>query len=1290
MAAAAAAAPTAPEKITNTDIANLPSSARKAAREQQREEAKEKDEYLEGLIAGNVKVDKETEGKSAKEINDAADKAMREAKSIPEYQGAKDAADNNSRGLGGLITGETSKDDESFFDKLLKWLPAAGTILATIAGGIASVVSLVAGIGAGIGAIASGAADKAMHGVEVLAHGFLKRFGFSTMKGATFEDIGKVFTNSRVAREMSEDAAEASAKSITKRAARKNKMAAKGLNRAARWADFFEAAGKAAKGDKAGLAKMAEDASERGFFGGLGMRARQGLGKITGTGIGKIGEGLSKLGSNIANSGFAATFKAASAGNTAKVDALKYINERLGGKSAAGMKAGENVGKVFKTVKDSFAKTLEKFFNLNIIKNTKFGKFGNKVANAILNGSFWTKVQEKFLTLGGKEAAARVSLKSLHVVPVLTLGFAIADFTIGLSKAKEYFGVFAGDVTEGMRFTAGVVNCLEGLIAAIPVPPVVPLLISVALSFFTGEIAQAVYNAIASDDAKEELQKNQNALQKATDEYNKTHENKLTAGEYAKNYNKDGTENNTTVWHKIKTFLFGDKNKENKTAANVTNKNSSMRYSTDGALVGKGTGISESSWGTGGKHAKELCGLECGSGIGINSAAREEKKEEIIKEVNSRLHEITGKKRKQTDGIKLSIVDSTEKEEAKKEKEERKEATRKKLNIKKPTIFKNDTSGKTTKKTSLKDKISSAFNKLTSFGSGPSLSNKADSITEEDTKNLNISIKDAMDWLYIKLTDKNSLAYSNKISSVVENISSDMFSKITENVIKILSKDTLKEVAKKATTAVIKSTLKNIAVYGTVGLLEGYFLLNDIITAYDNTYKYFKVHQNDVTMDMRVTACIVGVLQNVLGLLPIPIGPAITAVIEVKKDELIQTLYSIVTNPENMTALTKNQSVAKSDTDKYNKKNNTNWNVAKYTTNYDKKGNKREIVPNSKNNLGLGSGNIDTDTGIRGKLKTIKPNDWGAGNKITPISQHSAQYNHNNRLMADAGCGPTSAAMVASAYGVKLNPEQISNDSFAAGMRANDGGMNPKYFSQMADKYGSGFGMKQGPVDGQKIQTNLSAGRPVVMMGKGGPYGPTTHYMVAEGLTDNGKVKMIDPNNGSRKTVTGNNLIKNSTASVYSYGTGAGIKEPQHSKIDSAFRYHRNIMDSWGKGTNTNTTMLDNSADNTTTDSSADINIIQQTSFSLITRNGRKGIKYIVLHYTTQTSSKKGAARAVCSTWANKGTKGSADYVVDDAEIVQYNPDPSKHSTWHCGGGLQYSGKKPTSRAGQYHGKCTN
>ena len=133
-------------------------------------------------------------------------------------------------------------------------------------------------------------------------------------------------------------------------------------------------------------------------------------------------------------------------------------------------------------------------------------------------------------------------------------------------------------------------------------------------------------------------------------------------------------------------------------------------------------------------------------------------------------------------------------------------------------------------------------------------------------------------------------------------------------------------------------------------------------------------------------------------------------------------------------------------------------------------------------------------------------------------------------------------------------------------MRAEDGGMNPQYFSQMAGKYGSGFGMAQGPVDGSRITSNLAKGQPIVMMGKGGPYGPTTHYMVAEGLTGKGKVKMIDPNNGSRKTVSGDNLIKNSTASVYSWGRG----KAELTKINKAWRPNRKIIGSvWGAGNGT-------------------------------------------------------------------------------------------------------------------------
>lgn len=759
----------------NMTNAQISAEAARAAKEQERDQKNKELQELREEAAGYAEIDTKLEKSS--NPNQVLDDAAKNARSKNKFSGMMKAYFANVFAGGKPDEGgaKTTEDKESWWDKLLGFLPKVGGILAAIFGGITGLLSLVGGIGAAIGALASGAADKAMHGIEVLAQGFLKRFGFSTMKGATFGDVGKYFTNAKAAREASEEFAEQSSKSLTKRAARRNMASARGLNRAARFADFFESFGMALRGDKEGLARLAEDASEKGLIGGLGMRMRQGLGKAGGTGLGFLGEGISKLGTSVADSGFVKMVGATTKGEKMFANGLKYQAEAFGKYSKTGVKAGEVVGKAFNTVKEAFIKSLEKLFNIGIIKNTKFGKQGAKIVGAIKNMGLWGSIKSKFLSMGGKEAAAKISLKELHVVPVLTLGFAVADFTIGQAKAREYFGVFSGDVTDGMRFTAGIVNCLEGLIAAIPVPPVVPALVSVALSFFTGDICQVVYDAIADDDAKAELKQNQEVLQQAVDKYNKENNTSLTAGEYAKNYTEDGRKKSKMdKVNDVLTSVFGVKN------ADDIAKKANFSHA---ALGGKGRGLSDSS--------------------------------------------------------------------------------------------------------------------------------------------------------------------------------------------------------------------------------------------------------------------------------------------------------------------------------------------------------------------------------------------WGAGGKITAMSQHDPRFNKTSRVMADAGCGPTVGAMVASAYGVNVSPEQLSKDSFANGMRAADGGMNPQYFSQMAGKYGSGFGMAQGPVDGARISSNLAKGQPVVMMGKGGPYGPTTHYMVAEGLTGRGGVRMIDPNNGSRKTVSGNDLIKNSTASVYSWGRG----KAELAGINRAWKRNRSAIGTvWGSG----------------------------------------------------------------------------------------------------------------------------
>ena len=80
--------------------------------------------------------------------------------------------------------------------------------------------------------------------------------------------------------------------------------------------------------------------------------------------------------------------------------------------------------------------------------------------------------------------------------------------------------------------------------------------------------------------------------------------------------------------------------------------------------------------------------------------------------------------------------------------------------------------------------------------------------------------------------------------------------------------------------------------------------------------------------------------------------------------------------------------------------------------------------------------------------------------------------------------------------------------------------------------------------------------------------------------------------------------------------------------------------------------------------------------------------KYIVLHYTAGTRSVKGSARNVASMFKSGSVGGSADFIVDDAEIVQYNSDISHRACWAV------SGKKytsmTTSEGGKYYNICTN
>lgn len=97
----------------------------------------------------------------------------------------------------------------------------------------------------------------------------------------------------------------------------------------------------------------------------------------------------------------------------------------------------------------------------------------------------------------------------------------------------------------------------------------------------------------------------------------------------------------------------------------------------------------------------------------------------------------------------------------------------------------------------------------------------------------------------------------------------------------------------------------------------------------------------------------------------------------------------------------------------------------------------------------------------------------------------------------------------------------------------------------------------------------------------------------------------------------------------------------------------------------------------------SNINIIKQTGTHGFYNTNRTP-KYLVMHFTAGVTSKPGSARSTASWFANPKAGGTADFIVDDAEIVQYNPDPTRYACWAVGGST-YGNK-----GGSLHGVATN
>lgn len=77
------------------------------------------------------------------------------------------------------------------------------------------------------------------------------------------------------------------------------------------------------------------------------------------------------------------------------------------------------------------------------------------------------------------------------------------------------------------------------------------------------------------------------------------------------------------------------------------------------------------------------------------------------------------------------------------------------------------------------------------------------------------------------------------------------------------------------------------------------------------------------------------------------------------------------------------------------------------------------------------------------------------------------------------------------------------------------------------------------------------------------------------------------------------------------------------------------------------------------------LNIIYKPLSVHITKSTNRDIKYLAIHYTAGSSSKKGAALANYNVFTSRSA--SADFSVDDEQIIQFNPDLKNYYCWAIG-----------------------
>lgn len=84
-----------------------------------------------------------------------------------------------------------------------------------------------------------------------------------------------------------------------------------------------------------------------------------------------------------------------------------------------------------------------------------------------------------------------------------------------------------------------------------------------------------------------------------------------------------------------------------------------------------------------------------------------------------------------------------------------------------------------------------------------------------------------------------------------------------------------------------------------------------------------------------------------------------------------------------------------------------------------------------------------------------------------------------------------------------------------------------------------------------------------------------------------------------------------------------------------------------------------------------------------ISKSAKRTPEYLAIHFTAGSNSTPGRAQSVYNTFVSRSA--SADFAVDDRDMVQFNPDIDNYYCWAVG-----DAKNKYSKGGKLYGKATN